>query len=313
MIIDEVKIYLKAGSGGEGHLSFMRMSRNKFAGGGGDGGRGGNIIFEVSPHLYDLSKFKGGKYFVAENGDRGKDNNKKGKGGNDVIVPVPLGTIVRDLEGNVIVDLNEPDERFLICHGGKGGEGNYKKEYTIPRELGEHKDVVLDYRAPIDVAVIGFPNSGKTALINKMSGKTFKVAHYPFTTVSPVWVRAQYHYQEFIVLDTPALVRDSGLKSIGNGFLKHLLRAKVILFLSENHENYEQEFSILKKEIMLFDKELLKDKKLFYLLTKIDTIKELKFPKKFFSISVEKDINIKELMDKITTCLVNNNDEKSSH
>ena len=161
----------------------MSLSSRKVVGGGGDGGKGGDVILQINPHLYDLSKFKGNKKFIAKDGERGKEKNKKGKDAPALIVNVPCGTRVVEKDQLIVDLINEGDE-FLICHGGAGGKGNYKRDYNIPAQEGQAKEVVLDYRIPNDVAILGFPNSGKTSLFNILTGHNYKVAHYPFTTTS---------------------------------------------------------------------------------------------------------------------------------
>ncbi len=295
MIVDEVKVYFKAGDGGEGGVCFIRFSDRRIIGGGGDGGKGGDIILKASEHLYDLHRFLINKNFIAEDGQRGGANNKKGKGGEDLVVEVPLGTMVKDLEGNVIVDLLTKEQTFLICRGGRAGKGNFKKRYSLAPQRGEKKELILDYRIPNDIAILGFPNSGKTSLFNKLTGKSFKVADYPFTTGSCAWAKFE-GYPNFTVLDTPPL--KDNLKH--TEFLKHLWRAKVILLLSEEIFNYAEEFAILKKEILRFDAALLKQKKVFYLLTKVDKIDKLPpLAKGVLAISAKNNLGIAQLRKKI--------------
>ncbi|MDP2923012.1 MAG: GTPase [Candidatus Omnitrophota bacterium] len=308
MIIDEVKIYLKAGNGGEGSFSSMKLSPRRLVGGGGDGGKGANVIFKVSPHLSDLVKFNDNKKFIAQGGERGREYNKKGKNGVDLIVNVPAGTMVLDLEGSVIVDLIEENQEYLICQGGAGGKGNYKKLYSIPAEKGQEKEVILYYCVPNDVAIVGFANCGKTSLFNKFTGKSYKVAPYPFTTKACVWAPVSVDFKKFTVLDTPPLKKSLENSDIKHRFLRHLSRSKIILLLSEDLENYAQEFALLKKEISSFDPQLLEGKKLFYLLCKVDKIdkRELKI-KGVIPISVEKDKGIEELKKKIIKTLISAN------
>lgn len=295
MIIDEARIYLKAGDGGIGCLSTARVSR-KTMGDGGNGGDGGNIILRIGFHPYDLSRFKGNKKFVAENGKNGDSNNKSGKNGRDIVLELPEGTIVKDWNGEMLVDLTGNSREFLICRGGKSGEGNYKKTYTLPPQPGEEKEVILDYRIPADVAIVGFANSGKTALVNKLTGKDFKVADYPFTTQSCVWAKCQCNFREFTIMDMPALKKTQfpGGEN-ANTFLKHLYRPRVVLFLSDNHSNYFEEFSMLKSIITGFDHSFLKNKKLFYLLTKIDKIDKTTDMGRIIPLSVVNDLGIEKL------------------
>ncbi|MEI8349102.1 MAG: GTPase [Candidatus Omnitrophota bacterium] len=300
MIIDEVKIYLRAGSGGTGEVSSMKLSARRVVGGGGDGGNGGDVIFRVSPHCSDLIKFNDHKRFIAPDGEHGKEYNKKGKFGENLIINVPAGTMILDLEGNLIVDLINDGQEYLACRGGEGGKGNYKKLYSLPAHPGEEKEVVLYYSIPNDVAIVGFPNSGKTALFNKLTGKSYKVAEYPFTTTSCVWAPVAIDYQRFTVLDTPPLRQHVSDIHTQGRFLRHLFRSKIILILSDSVSSYREEFAMLKKMLASFDERLLEDKKLFYLLTKIDTIdKKEKLERGVVAISIENHVVLEALKKKI--------------
>ncbi len=304
MIIDKIKIYLKAGDGGEGSFSSMKFSSRRVIGGGGDGGKGGDVILKVSPHLYDLIKFNERRKFVAEDGGKGKEFNKKGKNGIDMIVNVPKGTQILDLDGNVIVDLCEDDQEYLICKGGLPGRGNYKKMYSLPAGKGEAKEVILYYCIPNDVAIVGFANSGKTSLFNKLSGKEYKVADYPFTTKACVWAPIEVGYKRFVIMDTPAIKGSSDNLSVQNIFLKHLFRSKIILLVSDNHADFDTEFKSLKKDISSFEEVPLKGKKFFYLLNKVDKIDKNRFDLKgIIAVSSTDNTGIEELKKRIIKCI----------
>ena len=293
MIVDEVVIYLKAGRGGEPSNSSLRLSSRRIIGGGGDGGKGGDIILKASRHLYDLNKFLINKNFKAQDGKPGGSNNKKGKNAEDLILNVPIGTIIRDIEGNFIFDLKEDNQEFIAAKGGSGGIGNFKKTYTIEPQDGEEKKIILDYRIPNDLAIVGLPNVGKTSLFNKLTNKSYKVADYPFTTKFCVWANMRIDFYDFVILDTPPIKLNSE-----NKFLKHLLRSKIILFLSSEHLNYKNDFLAIKKEILKFDPELLKNKKVFYLLTKADKISKIE-DKNIILVSVEDNKGIDYLKEKV--------------
>jgi GTP-binding protein len=301
MIIDEVKIYLKAGNGGEGSFSSLKLSPRRVIGGGGDGGKGGDILFRTSPHLSDLIKFNENKRFMAADGEKGKENNRRGKAAANLIIDVPQGTMLLDLEGNVIIDLTEENQEYLIARGGSGGKGNYNKLYNLPAQKGEEKEVILYYCIPNDVAIVGFANCGKTSLFNKLTGKSYKVAAYPFTTHSCVWSPVSLDFKRFTLLDTPPIKEKPQDYQIEHRFLRHLLRSRIIILLSEDWQNYKEDFAQLKKEISAFDPRLLEGKKLFYLLTKVDKIDKKAFSnlKGILPVSVEKDIGVEELKKKI--------------
>ncbi|UCD14938.1 MAG: 50S ribosome-binding GTPase [Candidatus Omnitrophota bacterium] len=304
MIVDRVQLDLKAGAGGEGVSCLERLSSRRTVGGGGDGGKGGDVILRVDAHYYDLSKFRMKRKFVASDGERGREHHKKGKDAQSLYVGVPRGTIVRDLKGRVIVDLVDYEGEFLICKGGAGGLGNWRRKFTVPAQEGETKQAILDYRIFNDVAVIGFPNSGKTSLFNALTHKSYKVASYPFTTTSCVWAPlfGQEH-DNIVVLDTPPLKREpSGEKE---HFLKHLYRSKVILCLSDNFSERQQEFAAIKERIESFDPEIIKSKKFFYLLAKIDKIDKREGMDNAFAVSVKEPKGLDLLKKAIKKCLGN--------
>ena len=301
MIVDKVKIYLEAGAGGEGSSSLMGGSSRKIVGSGGDGGKGGDIVLKISPHLYDLSKFKGNKKFVAKDGERGKEKNKKGKDAQELTLYIPSGTRVLDEEGGVIADLIGEVDKFLICRGGRGGKGNYKRTYTVPAQEGEKREVTLDYRIPNDVAILGLPNSGKTTLFNSLTGHNYKVADYPFTTTSCVWAETEYEFVRCAILDTPPVKKSKDSLSLPdeNRFLRHIIRSKILILLSDSLDDFKNDFSALKEQISLFDPCLLKQKKIFYLLNKIDKIDKKVEQKNIITISAQKGIGIEALKESI--------------
>jgi len=304
MIIDEVKVYFKAGSGGEGSFSSMKYSARRVIGGGGDGGRGADVILKVSPHLSDLIKFNERRRFVAEDGEKGKEYNKKGKHGQTLFVYVPRGTQVVDLSGNLVIDLNEDNQEYLICKGGSGGKGNFKKLYSLPASSGEEKEVILYYCIPNDVAIAGFANNGKTSLFNKLTGKSYAVADYPFTTKSCVWAPVEFDFVKFTIMDTPPVKKNIKNIYLENSFLKHLFRSKIILFVSDSPDSFKEEYAALKKEISSFDKRLIRGKKIFYLLNKIDKIdRNTRNFKGVMPVSTIDDTGIEELKKKIIKAL----------
>jgi len=314
MIIDEIKVYFKAGNGGEGSFSSMKYSARRVIGGGGDGGRGGDVIVKVSPHLSDLIKFNERKRFIAEDGEKGKEYNKKGSHGETLFVYVPKGTQIVDLDGNLIIDLNEDNQEYLICRGGAGGKGNFKKLYSLPAQKGEEKEAILYYCIPNDVAIAGFANNGKTSLFNKLTGKSYAVADYPFTTKSCVWAPVELDFVKFTIMDTPPVKKNIKNIYLENSFLKHLFRSKIILFVSDNPDSCKEEYTALKKEISSFDKRLIHGKKIFYLLNKVDKIDKNKLNLKgVIAVSAIAGSNIEELERKIVKTLkeINRNTEKT--
>lgn len=302
MIIDKEIIYLRSGHGGEGSTSLRRFSSRKIIGYGGDGGRGGDVILKVSSSLYDLKKFKGNKKFIAANGECGKGNSKKGKDAQDLFVGVPQGTRVLDQE-KLLVDLASENDEFLICRGGRGGKGNYRSDYTVPAKEGKECRVTLDYRISNDVAILGFANSGKTSLFNALTGQNSKVAHYPFTTTSCFWANSEYEFKRFSILDTPPFKKTKDSSNVAqNYFLRHIFRSKILLLLSDRASEADEDFKDLKNEISLVQPGLIKSKKIFYLLSKVDTMEEDTAGKKI-RVSVKNPESIEKLKKKIAKSL----------
>jgi len=302
VIVDNVTIYCKAGDGGAGCTCKMMYSARRIIGGGGAGGNGGNVLLRVSPHHSDLVWFRGRKEFIAENGARGDYNNRKGRIAKDFYVDVPLGTIVLDLEQNPIVDLNQKNQEFVICKAGHGGEGNFKKFYSLEPGVGEEKEVILDFRIPVQAAFLGLANSGKTLIFNKLTGKNFKVADYPYTTQSPVWADAEFEYKLFSIMDTPPIKEShEGVSHEHNYFLRHLYRPRLLVFISSSEKNYKEEFQQIEDEINLADDTMLEGKKIVYVLNKIDTMKKVPKNKKLICISALKDTGIEDLRKTLFT------------
>lgn len=240
MFIDNIKIYLKAGDGGAGAVSFHR---EKFvsAGGpdGGDGGRGGNIIFRVDEGANTLLAFRYKRKFVAENGESGKSGKRHGKNGENVIIPVPRGTLIKDVEsGKIIFDMAMSDE-FVVARGGRGGWGN--RHFATPtRQIprfaksgtkGEEKEVLLELKMLAEVGLVGFPNVGKSSILSKISAAKPKIANYHFTTLSPnLGVVSVGEGKGFLAADIPGLIEGAseGL-GLGHAFLRHVDRCRLLL------------------------------------------------------------------------------------
>lgn len=240
MFIDYITIHLKAGDGGNGAVAFHR---EKFvnAGGpdGGDGGRGGNIVFRVDSGANTLLAFRYKRKFVAENGENGKGGKKHGKNGADVIIPVPPGTLIKDPKtGKIIFDMANSDE-FILCKGGRGGWGN--RHFATPtRQIprfaksgtkGEEREVLLELKMLAEVGLIGFPNVGKSSILSEISSAKPKIANYHFTTLSPnLGVVSIGEGRGFLAADIPGLIEGAseGL-GLGHAFLRHVDRCRLLL------------------------------------------------------------------------------------
>jgi GTP-binding protein len=241
MFIDEARIFVEGGRGGDGCASFLR-EKYKPRGGpdGGSGGAGGAVVLEATNSVRTLAEISRKRNYRAGYGARGGSKNKKGARGRDLTVLVPPGTVARDEEGRVIADLVEPGQRFVAAPGGRGGRGNASlvgEVGPLPRfaekgETGEAKLIGLDLKLVADVAIVGFPNAGKSSLIAKISAARPKVADYPFTTLEPNLGVVIGQDSDFVVTDVPGLVEGAHTgKGMGIAFLRHIERAAVILYL----------------------------------------------------------------------------------
>ncbi len=272
--IDEVSIEAIAGSGGNGVASFRRL-KNIPKGGpdGGDGGDGGNVIIRAVNNLNTLSKFRYQRKFEAKNGKRGGSNNKTGSDGEDLIIDVPCGTLLYDLDTDTLIkDLVNNQDEITICKGGKGGFGNLRYKSSTnrsPTKFTEGKDgefisLKLELRLLADIGLLGMPNAGKSSLVRAVSSARPKVADYPFTTLHPSLGVVDYSdNSSFVISDIPGLIAgaSSGV-GLGIQFLKHLSRTKVIVQMVDIYEKSSleiiQEVKELLVEIKNFDKKLTK-------------------------------------------------------
>ena len=240
MFVDNIKIYVKAGNGGNGAISFHR-EKYVSAGGpdGGDGGRGGNVVFKVDEGANTLLAFRYKRKFIAEPGGDGKTGKMHGKNGEDVVVLVPRGTLIRDPEtGKIIFDMANADE-YILCRGGRGGWGN--RHFATPtRQIprfakngtkGEEKEVLLELKMLAEVGLIGFPNVGKSSILSRVSAAKPKIANYHFTTLSPnLGVVAVREGQGFLAADIPGLIEGAADGAgLGHAFLRHVDRCRLLL------------------------------------------------------------------------------------
>ena len=287
--IDYAEIKVKAGDGGSGCVSFRREKYVPKGGpDGGDGGDGGNVIIQVDPHMSTLLDFKYKRSYRAEKGEGGKGKNQQGKKGKDVVIKVPPGTLVKDLEKEKILsDLVSADQFVVAAKGGKGGRGNaHFKTPTekAPRKFekgrkGEQKRLALELKVLADVGIVGYPNAGKSTLLAKLSQAKPKIDDYPFTTLYPnLGVVQMKDYHNFILADIPGLIQDAHKgKGLGLEFLRHIQRTKVLVFLLDvTSPDLRVQFKAMKKEMRLFDPGLLK-KKAILALNKVDLLTNKRF------------------------------------
>jgi GTP-binding protein len=239
--IDEIEIQIESGRGGPGAISFRREAFAPRGGpDGGDGGKGGDVIVRATPHLNSLVDFRNFKKYSAQSGDPGAGVNCSGKNGEDLILTVPHGTIIREKNGPVLVDMTEINEVCLL-KGGRGGKGNaffktsvnQAPEKAQPGEAGETKEVILELKLIADIGIIGFPNAGKSTLISRISAAKPKIADYPFTTLTPnLGVVKSPDDTSFVVADIPGLVKGAHTGvGLGIQFLKHIERTRFFVHL----------------------------------------------------------------------------------
>ena len=240
MFIDNIKLYVKAGDGGAGAVAFHR-EKYVSAGGpdGGDGGRGGNVIFTVDKGANTLLSYRYKRKFVAENGENGMGGKKHGKNGADILLPVPPGTLIKDAKtGKILFDMATADT-YTVCHGGRGGWGN--RHFATPtRQIprfakngtrGEEREILLELKMLAEVGLIGFPNVGKSSILSRISAAKPKIANYHFTTLSPnLGVVSAGEGQGFLAADIPGLIEGASEgQGLGHAFLRHIDRCRLLL------------------------------------------------------------------------------------
>jgi GTP-binding protein len=272
--IDEVKVYVRAGDGGRGCVSFRREKYVPKGGpNGGDGGRGGHIIFKAEKDINTLLDIKYQQQYRAENGQHGMGKDMHGKNGKDLAISVPVGTVVKDaVSSEILEDLISGGQEFIVVKGGRGGLGNahFKSatrqapRFAQPGEPGEERTLVLELKLLADVGLIGLPNAGKSTLISSVSSAKPKIADYPFTTLTPVLGVVKYgDFKSFVIADIPGLI-EGAHKGAGLGFqfLRHVERTSFLLHLVDISEMAEGDpvdnFEKINKELKLYDLQLLK-------------------------------------------------------
>lgn len=289
MFVDKVKIYVKAGDGGDGAVAFLREKYKPYGGpAGGDGGKGGDVILMATSKKLTLYDFKYKRHFRAPNGERGRGKNQHGKNAQDLILEVPIGTVVMDAKsGQVICDLTQEGQMCVVAKGGKGGRGNahfatptnQAPKYAEKGQKGEERWLLLELKLIADVGIIGLPNAGKSTLISKLTKARPKIADYPFTTLSPVLGVIELEDTSKIVLaDIPGLIEGASQgKGLGLEFLRHIERTKLLLHLVDASDQRQIEpleaFQIVNSEMEKYNPELLK-KKQIVVGTKIDILSD---------------------------------------
>jgi GTP-binding protein len=272
LFIDTARIYIKAGDGGNGVISFRREKYVAYGGpDGGDGGKGGDVIFIAEPNLSTLLDFKYKKRYIAQNGENGRGKNQYGKNGEDLYIKVPVGTlIINDETGEIIADLVKPNQKAIVLRGGRGGRGNAKfatSTLKTPRfaesgEKGKEMWVRLELKLLADVGLIGFPNAGKSTLLASCTRARPKIANYPFTTLTPNLGVVEYKGKSFVMADIPGLIEGAHRgEGLGHDFLRHIERTKMLIHVvdvsaSEGRDPIE-DFEKINEELKLYSERLL--------------------------------------------------------
>ena len=319
--LDQVKIYIKAGNGGDGSPSFRREKYVEFGGpDGGDGGKGGSIILKAEQNLNTLIDYRYQQHHKAQRGDNGSGQNRTGKSGNDLILKVPLGTQVFEEDNKTLIyDFIKTGEEFIAAAGGKGGLGNTRFKSSTnraPRKftkgtVGEEFEIWLQLKTIADIGIIGLPNAGKSSLLAAITNANPKIANYQFTTLNPNLGVIRYDDKEITVADIPGLV-EGAHKGVGLGtqFLKHVERCKSLLHLIDiTNEDIKKSYNQVKNELKSYSSKLNKKKELI-VLNKTDLMEEKEIKKiikdfskglksEVISISTFKKISISKMKAKL--------------
>ena len=326
MFVDKAKITIKSGNGGSGITSFIHY-KGKVCGGpdGGDGGKGGDIIFIADKGVSTLADFYYKTKYVAENGSNGEPNNRFGKAGEDLIIKVPLGTVIKDEKtGGIIADMFEDGQKKTVLYGGEGGKGNARfanarrraPHFSQTGEKTETKKIVLELKTIADVGLIGFPNVGKSTLLARLTKANPKIANYHFTTLSPNLGVCEYYDDKCVIADIPGLIEgaSSGL-GLGTEFLRHIERTRMLVHVTdvsgvEGRDPYE-DYLAINRELKSYSPALAKLKQII-VLNKTDfygseeKVKEFKKKagrKKVLCISATNGDGISELKKEIFSTL----------
>ncbi|NVJ64808.1 MAG: GTPase ObgE [Flavobacteriaceae bacterium] len=331
--VDYVKVHLASGNGGKGSMHFHREKYiTKGGPDGGDGGRGGHVIVKGNKNLWTLVHYKFKKHFKADHGEHGSKSRSFGADGKDVVLEVPLGTVVKDSETmEVLFEITEHDQEVIALEGGKGGLGNWHfksstnqtPRYAQPGIPGQERTVTLELKVLADVGLVGFPNAGKSTLLSVITSAKPKIADYEFTTLKPNLGIVQHRdFQSFVMADIPGIIEGAAEgKGLGHYFLRHIERNATLLFLiSADSKDIIKEYHILLDELRRYNPELL-DKERFLVISKSDMLDdelkeeisaELKSSLKDISFSFISSVaqqGIQELKDKLWELIKNNKED----
>lgn len=284
MLIDDVKIEIFAGNGGKGAVAFNKNLMS-LGPAGGSGGKGGSVIFEAVSNLAALSQFRFKKQLHAQDGRDGKGQFCDGPDGKDLILKIPVGSVIHNLDAKEDFEFTKVGEKYIAAKGGKGGKGNFlfrSSKNTTPKEFqeglpGERFNIRIELKLIADIGLIGFPNVGKSSLLNELTNAQSKVANYQFTTLEPnLGV-----YYSLILADIPGLIEGASTgKGLGIKFLKHIERTKILFHLiSAESEDVVSDYKAIRNELGIYNKNLL-DKPEYVFLSKTDNVEEKEADKK---------------------------------
>ena len=325
MFVDKAKIFIKAGNGGNGSISFRR-EKYIAAGGpdGGDGGRGGNVVFKVELGMTTLMDFKYKRKYVAQNGADGSGNHRKGRAGDDIILKVPQGTVVRDAKSNrVIADLSDPEKEVVLARGGNGGWGNSHFATAVRQTPnfaknglpGDEREIILELKLLADVGLVGFPNVGKSTILSMTTKADPKIANYHFTTLEPnLGVVNLNGGRSFVLADIPGIIEGASEGvGLGHEFLRHIERTRVLIHVVDvsciEGRDPIEDFDIINNELAQYDMAL-EERKQIVAANKTDIIQDEEIYQAFldemkergievFSISAATNKGIDALMNKV--------------
>ncbi len=281
--VDEARVFVRAGKGGDGAIAFLREKFRPFGGpAGGDGGKGGDVVFEADEGSLTLLDFKYRPVLIAKNGENGRGKGQHGRSGDDLVVKVPVGTVVLDeATGEVIAELLADGQRAVVAKGGRGGLGNKHfatptcraPRIATPGRPGEERYLRLELKLIADVGLVGLPNAGKSTLLAALTGAKPKIAPYPFTTLVPNLGRVITDLgQGYTVADIPGLIKGAHLgQGLGIRFLRHLARTRALVFVVDIASDVETALSTLKQELEAFDHSLL-ERPSIVALNKVDLV-----------------------------------------
>jgi GTP-binding protein len=276
MLVDTVRVYVAGGRGGNGAEAYDYRGPRKFYPNGGHGGKGGDIIFKADKNVRDLEFFKFNPRVIGNNGSNGGHNRMVGKQGADSIIKVPIGTTIRSFDDNYLIrDLANAGDEVVVARGGRHGCGNQDNKPKTDGKPGEEITVVLDFTIASDIAFVGVPNSGKTTLLGKLTNAKVKVTDYAFSTQAPQLGSWEFsEFRQLIALDLPSIMAGASEgKGLGNRFLKHVKRAKLIFLIIDcsfsSLEMGNDPFAIVLNELKAYD-ESLPEKSIYYIINKND-------------------------------------------